>query len=121
MSAIRGSGNLTTEVRMARLLRAHKLAGWRRHIALPGKPDFTWHREKVVVFVDGCFWHGCPRCYLPPRHNPKFWREKVTGNRARDRRVARTLRAAGWKVIRVWECRVGAPGTLARIHRLLER
>lgn len=119
MEAIRSKGNRTTEERMATLLRKAKISGWRRHLALPGRPDFAWPKEKVAVFVDGCFWHGCPRCYRPPRHNPEFWVNKLKSNRSRDRRVARTLRVEGWRVIRVWECRVMHASTLSRIIRAL--
>jgi DNA mismatch endonuclease (patch repair protein) len=55
------------------------------------------------VFVDGCFWHGCPQCYRRPASNRKYWDEKVQRNRARDRAVVRALRAEGWKVVRIWE------------------
>jgi DNA mismatch endonuclease (patch repair protein) len=121
MSAVRSRDNRTTELRLASLLRQHRLSGWRRHLPLPGRPDFAWPHEKVAVFVDGCFWHGCPRCYVAPRHNAGFWRAKVDGNQRRDRRVARQLRAEGWSVHRVWECRVSEPRTIARIKEALAR
>jgi DNA mismatch endonuclease (patch repair protein) len=57
---------------------------------------------KVVVFVDGCFWHGCPRHSRTPATNPVFWRTKIDRNRARDREVNRELRGRGWKVVRIW-------------------
>lgn len=108
-------------MRLASALRFFGLSGWRRHLPLPGKPDFAWRKERVAVFVDGCFWHGCPNCYRAPRHNAEFWKAKVEGNRRRDRRADRALRAMGWKVIRIWECRVGSPGTLTRLRRALDR
>jgi DNA mismatch endonuclease (patch repair protein) len=67
------------------------------------KVDFVFPRPKVAVFVDGCFWHGCPQHATKPRHNAAFWRKKLAGNKARDRRVTRTLRRAGWRVLRLWE------------------
>lgn len=105
MSRIRGSGNVTTELKLAKLLRQHRLTGWRRGLPLPGKPDFAWPRARVAVFVDGCFWHGhnCAR-NLTPRTNVAFWTGKIERNRARDRRVSRELRKRGWSVIRIWEC-----------------
>ena len=121
MAAIRGRDNKTTELRLAAALRFFRLTGWRRHLPLPGKPDFAWRGEKVAVFVDGCFWHGHVGCYKAPRHNAEFWKAKVEGNRRRDRRADRQLRAMGWSVIRIWECRVGNPGTLSRIRRALGR
>jgi DNA mismatch endonuclease (patch repair protein) len=103
MSRIRGRGNKDTEVALAKLLRANRIAGWRRHAAMPGKPDFTFRHERVVIFVDGCFWHGCPKHSNMPANNREFWSKKLGGNRERDRIVTRTLRKAGWTVIRVWE------------------
>lgn len=106
MSAIRWRGNRTTELAVARLLRRWKLSGWRRHQGLPGRPDFLWRGHRVALFVDGCFWHGCPRCYKAPKRNAAFWRAKILSNRTRDRRVNCDLRQLGWKVIRVWECQI---------------
>jgi DNA mismatch endonuclease (patch repair protein) len=67
------------------------------------RADFVLLDFHVVVFVDGCFWHGCPRHMTWPRANGAWWREKISGNRRRDRKTARLLRAAGWSVIRMWE------------------
>src|SRR5262249_46138637 len=64
---------------------------------------FLFPRERVVVFVDGCFWHGCPRCYRIPGSNSGYWSQKISRNRARDRRVTKELKSAGWKVLRIWE------------------
>jgi DNA mismatch endonuclease (patch repair protein) len=71
--------------------------------------------------VDGCFWHGCPRCYRRPHSNKKFWDEKVARNRTRDRRVNRELRKLGWRVLRIWEHDLSPRGTRAvnRITKLL--
>lgn len=103
MSSIRSKGNRTTEARFAALLRAQHISGWRRHGRLSGKPDFVFPQRRVAVFIDGCFWHGCPRCYKLPRDNRRYWRRKIAGNRLRDRRNARLLRATGWRVLRFWE------------------
>ena len=105
MSRVRSTGNVTTEKRLASLLRGAGVAGWRRHQHLPGRPDFVWPKVKVAVFVDGCFWHGhdCGR-NLRPRTNQKAWRDKIERNQSRDRRVTRVLRQQGWTVVRIWEC-----------------
>ncbi|HOD83671.1 MAG TPA: very short patch repair endonuclease [Phycisphaerae bacterium] len=105
MSLVRSTGNKTTERCLVSLLREAGLKGWRRHLPLPGKPDFVWRSARVAVFVDGCFWHGhdCGKC-LDPKTNAKAWRDKIAGNQARDRKVTRALRKEGWKVIRIWEC-----------------
>jgi DNA mismatch endonuclease (patch repair protein) len=111
MAKVRGRGNATTELALARILRAEGLAGWRRHRLLVGgrlaawkvRPDFIFLRQRWAVFVDGCFWHGCPRHGTRPAGNATFWRRKFAANRARDRRNTRQLRAAGWRVLRLWE------------------
>jgi len=178
MARIRSAGNESTELRLAGLMRAAGIRGWRRGVRLqfrvsssgfrvgeagsaavlgpqraprtprkkkgqkgpdsvrsvssvvsasaisapsvvyPSgfqpftlKPDFVFRREKVAVFVDGCFWHGCPRHVTWPRQNAAFWRKKIQGNRARDRRADRALRAAGSPrssryraAVRGWAC-----------------
>ena len=98
MSAIRGRGNKDTELRMISIVRAHGITGWRRGQPLFGKPDFTFPRERVVVFVDGCFWHACPKHATKLKRNAAFWRKKLAANKVRDRLVTRNLRAKGWPV-----------------------
>jgi DNA mismatch endonuclease (patch repair protein) len=103
MSRIRSKGNANTELRLLAILRLAGITGWRRHVDLAGKPDFVFRKERLAVFVDGCFWHGCPRCYRRPTSNRRYWDAKVVRNRARDRAVTRTLRSIGWRVLRIWE------------------
>lgn len=106
MSRVKGTGNLTTEVKLAKLLRSSAISGWRRHHQIPGKPDFCFRSYKVAIFVDGCFWHGCPKCYVAPKRNADFWRSKVAANQARDGRTDLVLEKKGWNVIRIWECQI---------------
>jgi len=68
------------------------------------RPDFVFRKLKLTIFVDGCFWHGCPRHAAKPKNNRAFWQRKLAGNAARDRLVTQTLKRAGWGVIRIWEC-----------------
>jgi DNA mismatch endonuclease (patch repair protein) len=103
MARIRGRRNESTELTLAKLLRAARISGWRRHPAIVGRPDFIFPREKVAVFVDGCFWHGCPKHFKAPQARAEFWRDKISGNKRRDARVNAVLRKLGWQVIRIWE------------------
>ena len=124
MALIRGKGNKDTELRMMALFRAHGFTGWRRHPKLFGKPDFVFRRERVAVFVDGCFWHGCPKPkHAPlPKNRAEWWAAKLMRNRQRDLLVTRTLRKAGWRVVRVWECDLSSRNwtrVAARIRRAL--
>jgi DNA mismatch endonuclease (patch repair protein) len=136
MSRIRSRGNAATELALARLLRANKISGWRRHVLLSVgssrgneaqtenrqskignpklmgassrrllrvRPDFVFPKLKLAVFVDGCFWHGCPQHATQPKANRAFWKNKFARNRARDLLVTRALRRANWRVLRIWE------------------
>lgn len=164
MARIRGRGNKETELALARLLRANGISGWRRQQKLTIGPakrrarqarptdvriDFVFPKQCVAVFVDGCFWHGCPK-HSPPakwlkkssmpvtattdirstspkmaagrkRTGKTFGREKLAANKARDRFVTRQLRRQGWRVMRIWEHELaGNPGPcVRRIRQLL--
>lgn len=123
MARIRGRGNKDTELRLIAVFREHKIIGWRRGHPIAGKPDFVFPRKRIVVFVDGCFWHGCPTHATWPKQNAEFWRTKILGNQRRDRAVNRLLKKAGWRVVRVWEhalTKKHAPRIAARLKRLLE-
>lgn len=103
MAKIRGRGNKATELEMIELFRRSRIIGWRRNQPVPGKPDFVFRGKRVAVFVDGCYWHGCSRHCRMPTSNRRYWLGKIARNRKRDRKVTRELRAAGWRVLRIWE------------------
>ena len=103
MSRIRSSGNKATEITMITLFRRHRITGWRRNQKIFGKPDFLFRRSRLALFVDGCFWHGCPKHCKIPAGNRAFWKKKFAANKARDGRVNRELRRLGWRIIRIWE------------------
>ncbi|MHB8653431.1 MAG: very short patch repair endonuclease [Terriglobia bacterium] len=122
MSRIRGRGNKETELALMRLFRRQSVTGWRRHAPVFGKPDFIFSKLKLAVFVDGCFWHRCPKHSNLPRNNRAFWKRKLELNVQRDRLVGRTLRARGWRVLRVWQhelARRNEKRLLGRIERAL--
>ena len=120
MAAIRSKGNNDTELKLAAILRAARITGWRRHQPLSGRPDFIFRRARLAIFVDGCFWHGCPKHGRRPGSNRAYWLPKLRRNRERDIAVKRSLRSAGWTVIRLWEHDLAAPGRCAaRIKRAL--
>jgi DNA mismatch endonuclease (patch repair protein) len=73
MAAIRSRGNKGTELTLVAILRAAHVTGWRRHQPLPGRPDFVFRRARLAVFVDGCFWHGCPKHGRKPASNRGYW------------------------------------------------
>jgi len=107
MSRIRSQGNLTTEKRLRAYLVREGVRGWKLHSSIViGNPDFIFPKRQVAIFVDGCFWHGCPRCGHMPKSNRRYWSQKLNRNQRRDRIVSRKLRKIGWMVIRLWEHQV---------------
>ena len=124
MSKVRSKANATTELRLVELFRENHICGWRRNLKLTGKPDFVFPASKVVVFVDGCFWHGCS-CTKGklPKTNRAFWEDKIKKNRLRDGKVSRILRKKGYSVIRIRECclKKNPSRQLARVLKVLNR
>ena len=84
------------------------------------KPDFVFLKSRTAIFVDGCFWHGCPKHATKPANNRAFWQRKLAGNKKRDRVVNHALRRAGWRVFRVWEHEL-AKKNEARLVRRVRR
>lgn len=124
MARIRSTGNKATELRLIQVFRASGITGWRRgrslSLGISGprfqasglkavrssgrvRPDFVFPKLKTAVFVDGCFWHGCPRHATWPKTRAVFWKKKFETNKARDLRVNRALRRRGWHVLRIRE------------------
>jgi DNA mismatch endonuclease (patch repair protein) len=114
--------NTSAEFVLRRELHARGLR-YRIHVPVLAKPrrvaDVTFIRLRVAVFVDGCFWHGCPEHGTWPRQNAEFWRAKILANQERDRDTNERLRAQGWTVVRVWahESSCKAASRVARIVR----
>ena len=102
MSGIR-TKRTGVEQRARKVLRGERIKFKGNVKSLPGSPDLVIPELGLVIFVNGCFWHGCPRCYTAPKHNRAWWNKKIAGNRRRDRRVARKLRDQGYSVIHLWE------------------
>ena len=104
MSAIRGKNNHSTELKLRMAFVRKSIKGWTSNAKLIlGNPDFFFTKKRLAVFVDGCFWHGCPKCGHFPKSNRAFWKAKILRNRQRDQLVNRKLKRKGIKVIRIWE------------------
>lgn len=71
-----------------------------------GNPDFINWKKKIVVFIDGCFWHKCPEHFREPKSNKKYWLPKLEKNVIRDREINIVYKNEGWEVIRIWECKL---------------
>lgn len=103
MSRIRGHGNKDTEVALIKIFKKFGITGWRRKQIVFGNPDFVFRKEKLAIFVDGCFWHQCPQHSTMPKNNKDFWQKKLLANVDRDHRVNDYLVQKGWVVVRIWE------------------
>lgn len=111
------SKNSRPELKLRKALTAAGIRGYRLHRAdLPGSPDVVFTKQRLAVFVDGCFWHGCPQCHRAPKANADYWTVKVTRNRERDERVNTELVQRGWRVLRIWEHQVTAAPEDAAEH-----
>ncbi|MDW8405516.1 very short patch repair endonuclease [Chloroflexus sp.] len=104
MASVKSSGNRSTEARFRNILSVAGISGWREQARdLTGKPDFVFDQERIAIFIDGCFWHGCPICYRRPQSSQEYWDQKVQSNIKRDRKIRSALRRQGWSVLRFWE------------------
>ncbi len=119
MARVKSKGNKSTELKFIDALKSRSISGWRRHQDVFGKPDFAFPKRKIAVFIDGCFWHGCPKhCRLPATH-ARYWISKIEGNARRDKQVTRELKKKGWTVIRFWEHELAGGASLSRkLNRL---
>jgi DNA mismatch endonuclease (patch repair protein) len=120
MSRVKSSGNKSTEAAFITLMTERGITGWRRHLPIFGKPDFVFRKTRIAVFIDGCFWHGCPKHCRMPATNRDYWERKIGRNLERDKKVKRELRKAGWTVVRIWEHEL-KDGTVSRkLKRIAE-
>lgn len=121
MARVRSRGNRSTEWRLRACLIQAGVRGWKLNPPdMFGKPDFAFQKQRLLLFVDGCYWHGCPRCYRRPSSNTDYWDAKIRRTRARDRRTTRRLKRDGWRVLRIWEHQLSATNAvLVRIKAVI--
>lgn len=109
MSRIRGKDTKPEE--LVRKYLFSKGLRYRKNVSsLPGKPDIVFPKYRTCIFVNGCFWHkheGC-KYFVWPKNNAEFWKAKINGNVARDRRQQQELITMGWNVLVIWECELKA-------------
>jgi DNA mismatch endonuclease (patch repair protein) len=101
MSRVKGK-NTDIEIKLRKALWS-KGARYRIGYKIPGKPDLVFVSAKVAIFIDGCFWHGCPIHGEQPKTNENFWATKIHKNKLRDQQVNSQLMTLGWTVLRCWE------------------
>lgn len=104
MKKVKSKKNKSTELKLINFFKERGIKGWRRNYKLFGNPDFVFPKLRIVVFTDGCFWHGHDCRNTKPEDNKDYWLKKISKNRKRDFLVNEKLTKKNWKVIRIWEC-----------------
>lgn len=103
MRKVKSKDNKSTERRFRASLISRGISGWKLRPNLEYHPDFYFETKRVVVFIDGCFWHGCPICNKKPSSNKKYWNNKIRGNQVRDKKAVAHYQNEGFNVVRFWE------------------
>jgi DNA mismatch endonuclease (patch repair protein) len=115
--------NTKPEILFRKELWKNDIRGYRLHWKkAPGRPDIAFPSKKLAVFVNGCFWHRCPKCNLSlPKSNTEFWNEKFEKNVERDKKKTYMLKKNGWNVVVIWECEINGNLTecVIRVKRYL--
>ncbi len=122
MSRVLAKGNKTTELALISWFKIFGIINWQRSYPVKGHPDFVFRKQRIAIFVDGCFWHGHNCRNTRPRDNGEYWRNKRERNIQHDKEITALFEARGWKVIRIWECELkkkNLPATLERITSVL--
>lgn len=101
MSQIRGKW--TRQERLVHNYLKGRKIRHKMHPKMVGNPDIIFKDKKIAVFLDGCFWHGCPKCYRKPASNVKYWKKKIASNKKNAKLANSSLKKSGWKVVRIWE------------------
>ncbi len=118
MRNIKGKGNKSTELALIAIFREQGINGWRRGYQVKGHPDFVFLKERIAIFVDGCFWHGHDCRNTKPKDNGDFWSKKIGCNVKRDKAVTQMFESRGWVVLRIWECELKKKNRDSLVERL---
>ena len=120
MSQIRCK-NTKPEINLRKFLWNKKLRGYRLNTKLYGKPDIVYSKFQIVIFIDGCQWHKCPRHFVMPKSNISFWKKKINSNVKRDSKVNEYFKKEGWRIIRVWEHDLKGKDINRNLTRIIKR
>lgn len=126
-AAMRGNRSKDTlpELLLRTALWKSGIRGYRKQLKhLPGNPDISFPRYRIAVFVQGCFWHQCPKCNIAiPKTNKSYWKEKLRRNVERDKKAFKKLKQDGWRVIRIWECDIhrSIENCIRQVHQELKK
>ena len=119
MRQVRSNKNKSTELRLINIFKKNKIIGWRRNYKVKGHPDFIFLKQRIAIFVDGCFWHGHDCRNTSPASNQDYWQKKRAKNIAHYIEITALFESRGWKVLRIWECELKQKNELEVTKRLL--
>ena len=122
MRQVKSKKNKSTELRLIKIFKENGVTGWKRNYPVKGHPDFVFLKQRIAVFVDGCFWHGHDCRNTSPSANEEFWRKKRERNIKHDKEITELFESRGWTVIRIWECELkqqNCERTLLKIKKYL--
>jgi len=108
MRAVKSKNTRSTELKLMQYFRANHITGWRHNYQVKGHPDFVFLKQRIAIFVDGCFWHGHDCRNTRPADNAEYWTKKREKNIQRDRETTDRFVKRGWRVIRIWECELSS-------------
>jgi DNA mismatch endonuclease (patch repair protein) len=120
MSSVRSKNSKSTELKLIILFKEYRITGWRRTYPLFGKPDFVFQKKRIVIFVDGCFWHGHDCRNVIPKEHADYWDAKRERNIERDKMVTEILTNKNWTVIRIWECELKGKAITNKLSNLFD-
>jgi DNA mismatch endonuclease (patch repair protein) len=118
MGNVKARGNKSTELKLIKLFNENGLTGWKRNYPVKGKPDFVFLSQRVAIFVDGCFWHGCEDHCRVPSSNQEYWLAKINRNKERDITTTAAFQERNWKVIRIWEHELTRKNSIEILKRI---
>ncbi len=118
MSRVRSKENKSTELKLIAFFKENHIVGWSRNYKVIGRPDFVFKKNKIAIFVDGCFWHGHDCRNTRPDSHQDYWTAKRNRNMARDAAITLLFEQRNWKVIRIWECELLKKNRSALIEKL---
>ncbi|MBI5675608.1 MAG: very short patch repair endonuclease [Nitrospirae bacterium] len=120
MASVKSRNSKSTELKFISCLKEKGITGWRRNYPMTGKPDFIFSRIKTAVFIDGCFWHGCPNHCRIPSSNVNYWNNKIEKNKIRDKQITKALKVKNWKIIRIWEHEIKTGKLNQKLKQIIE-
>ena len=118
MRKVKSTKNKSTELSLIQTFQKHGIKGWVRNYPVKGRPDFVFLKNKIAIFVDGCFWHGHDCRNTHPKTNKEYWRKKRERNKQHDYKITLLFESRSWNVLRIWECELKKKNEKELIERM---